>query len=128
VSGRKLAATAPMTFITHSTMPTVTFEADEMTMKGEQKAPNLEKATHIAWPTVRMSVEYSSGVVTHVAFCTKTHTNVRENVQQSVAIRSCRLPRTEAAMAPILPVMPTTITKTVFVSNPIRKADSAARR
>jgi hypothetical protein len=74
VSGRKFAATAPMTFIAHSTMPTVTFEADEMTMKGEQKAPNLEKATHIAWPTVRMSVEYSSGVVTQVAFCTQADT------------------------------------------------------
>ena len=37
-------------------------------MKGEQKAPSLEIATQEACPTVRMSVEYSSGVVTQVAF------------------------------------------------------------
>lgn len=56
-------------FITHSTMPTVTLLALEMTMKGAQKAPNLLNATAEACPTVRISVEYSSGVVTHVAFC-----------------------------------------------------------
>ena len=68
VSGRKVHATALMTFMMHSTMPTVTVLAEDTTMKGAQKAPILEKATHMACPTVRMSVEYSSGVVTQVAF------------------------------------------------------------
>lgn len=45
VSGRKLQATAPMTFMMHSTMPSVTFEAGEITKKGTQKAPILENAT-----------------------------------------------------------------------------------
>jgi len=68
VSGRKLAAMAPMTFMTQSTMPTVTSLALEMTRYGALKDPNLLIATHVEWPTVRISVEYSSGVVTHVAF------------------------------------------------------------
>ena len=67
VSGRKLAATAPARFITQRQVPTVTGEAEEITMKGAAKAPNLDNATQVAWPTVRMSVEYSSGVVTQVA-------------------------------------------------------------
>ena len=49
-------------------MPTVTLLAEDTTMKGEQKAPSLEIATQEACPTVRMSVEDSSGVVTQVAF------------------------------------------------------------
>ena len=68
VSGSILQATAPITFITHSAIPTVTFDAEDTTMNGAQKAPSLEQATAVAWPTVRISVEYSSGVVTHVAF------------------------------------------------------------
>ena len=69
MSGRKFAAMAPAILITHKTMPTVTLEALEITIKGTQKAPILEKATQVACPTVRMSVEYSSGVVTQVEFC-----------------------------------------------------------
>ena len=68
VSGSILQATAPITFITQRTIPTVTFDAEDTTMNGAKKAPNLQRATAVAWPTVRISVEYSSGVVTHVAF------------------------------------------------------------
>ena len=69
VSGNILAAAAASRFMTASTRPTEKFPSDDTTTKGDVKAPSFEQATHTAWPMVRISVLYSSGVDTQVAFC-----------------------------------------------------------
>ena len=69
VSGNILAAAAASRFMTASTRPTEKLPSEDTTTKGDVKAPSFEQATHTAWPMVRISVLYSSGVDTQVAFC-----------------------------------------------------------
>ena len=68
VSGNMLAAAAANRFMTANTIPTEKFPSDDTTTKGEVNAPILEQAIQTAWPMVRISVVYSSGVDTQVAF------------------------------------------------------------
>lgn len=63
-----LAAAAASRFMTASTRPTEKLPSEDTTTKGDVKAPSLEHATQMAWPMVRISVLYSSGVHTQVAF------------------------------------------------------------
>ena len=80
VSGNILAAAAASRFMTASTRPTEKFPSDDTTTKGDVKAPSFEQATHTAWPMVRISVLYSSGVDTQVAFCENKSDMLRTTV------------------------------------------------
>jgi hypothetical protein len=68
VSGRKFAHKAANKLQTPSKIPMPARLTSDITAKGDRNAPIFETAVQEACPTVRNSVLYSSGVVTHVPF------------------------------------------------------------
>jgi hypothetical protein len=68
VSGKRKAINEARRFINPKIIPRERTEAFEITTNGEIRAPILDEATHTACPIVLISVEYNSGVETHVAF------------------------------------------------------------